>query len=33
MSSIRHSAGFVIGRPVEQVFPLFTPEGEKLWAP
>ena len=33
MSSIRHSAGFAIGRPVEQVFPLFTPEGEKLWAP
>ena len=33
MNSIEHSAGFVIGRPVEQVFPLFTPEGEKLWAP
>ena len=33
MNSIKHSAGFVIGRPLEQVFPLFTPEGEKLWAP
>jgi len=33
MNSVKHSAGFVIGRPVDQVFPLFTPEGEKLWAP
>lgn len=33
MNSVKHSAGFVIDRPVEQVFPLFTPEGEKLWAP
>lgn len=33
MNSIKYSAGFEIGRPVEQVFPLFTPEGEKLWTP
>ena len=33
MNTIKHSASFIIGRPVEQVFPLFTPEGEKLWAP
>ena len=33
MSSIKHSAGFDIAQPVEQVFPLFSPEGEKAWVP
>ena len=33
MNSIKHTRGFDIARPIEQVFPLFSPEGEKLWAP
>lgn len=33
MSSIKHSAGFDIAQSVEQVFPLFSPEGEKGWVP
>lgn len=33
MKSIQHSASFVLQQPVEMVFHLFTPEGEKLWAP
>jgi len=33
MSSIKHTAGFDIPQPVEQVFPLFSPEGEKHWVP
>jgi len=28
-----HSEEFVIGKDIESVFPLFSPEGEKLWAP
>ena len=33
VSSIKHSAAFDISQPVEQVFPLFSPEGEKRWIP
>lgn len=33
MNSIQHTAAFDLPQPIEQVFPLFTPEGEKLWAP
>ncbi len=33
MASVSHTAGFDLDQPVEFVFPLFTPEGEKLWAP
>lgn len=33
MYSVEHTADFKLSQPVEQVFPLFTPEGEKLWAP
>ena len=33
MISTKHSAGFDIAQPVEQVFPLFSPEGEKRWVP
>ena len=28
-----HSEEFVIGKDIEIVFPLFSPEGEKRWAP
>jgi hypothetical protein len=31
--SVSHTAEFEISQPVQSVFPLFTPEGEKLWAP
>jgi hypothetical protein len=31
--SVSHTAEFEIPRPAATVFPLFTPEGEKLWAP
>lgn len=30
--SVSHTAAFEIPQPVQAVFPLFTPEGEKLWA-
>jgi len=33
MISSKRSAGFDIAQPVEQVFPLFSPEGEKRWVP
>ena len=33
MTSIKHSTGFDIAQPVERVFPLFSPEGEKRWVP
>jgi hypothetical protein len=33
MDSIKHTTGFDIAQPVDQVFPLFSPEGEKLWVP
>jgi hypothetical protein len=31
--SVSHTAEFGINQPPQSVFPLFTPEGEKLWAP
>ena len=31
--SVSHTAEFEINQPVQAVFPLFSPEGEKLWAP
>ena len=31
--AVSHTATFEINQPVQTVFPLFTPEGEKLWAP
>ena len=31
--SVSHTAEFEISQPVQAVFPLFTPEGEKRWAP
>ncbi len=33
MSTISRTSEFAISRPVDVLFPLFTPEGEKLWAP
>ena len=33
MRSTKHSAGFSIDQPIDQVFPLFSPEGEKRWVP
>ena len=33
MSTIAHTEAFEIDRPVDVVFPLFSPEGEKRWVP
>ena len=33
MASIKHSESFEIAQPVEALFPLFSPAGEKLWVP
>ena len=30
---VSHSEEFSLGRDISHVFPLFSPEGEKLWAP
>jgi hypothetical protein len=31
--TVSHTAEFEIDQPVQAVFPLFSPEGERLWAP
>ncbi len=31
--SARHTAAFEIDQPVERLFPLFSPQGERLWVP
>ena len=33
MNSIKYTAGFDIDQPAADLFPLFSPEGEKLWVP
>ena len=33
MKSVSHTKVFDLDRPVAELFPLFSPEGEKLWAP
>lgn len=33
LTTVEHTTGFTLPYPAEEVFPLFTPEGEKLWAP
>lgn len=33
MSTISYTSEFTISQPVEILFPLFSPEGEKLWVP
>lgn len=33
MSIVKHTASFEIAQPVEELFPLFSAEGELLWVP
>ncbi len=33
MSTVKHTASFEIRQPAKELFPLFSAEGEKLWAP
>jgi hypothetical protein len=33
MSTVKHTVSFEIPQPVEELFPLFSAEGEKLWVP
>lgn len=33
MGTVSHSEAFEVSGPVGKVFPLFSPEGEKLWVP
>ena len=33
MKSVTHARSFEIGQPIEILFPLFSPEGEKHWVP
>lgn len=33
MTEVKHLGRFKIQRPVDEVFPLMSPEGEKLWVP
>jgi hypothetical protein len=33
MKSINHTKSFEIDISIEKIFPLFSPEGEKLWVP
>lgn len=33
MSTVKHTASFEIAQPVDELFPLFSAEGEKLWVP
>ena len=33
MKNVQHTASFKLPQSLDLVFPLFTPEGEKLWAP
>ncbi len=33
MSIIKHTKSFNIDQAIDNLFPLFTPEGEKLWVP
>jgi hypothetical protein len=33
MKSIRHTKAFEMAIPIEDLFPLFSPEGEKYWVP
>lgn len=33
MSTIKHQTSFEVNQPAEVLFPLFSAEGEKLWAP
>ena len=33
MKSVEHTLAFELQQPVSEVFPLFSPEGEKYWVP
>lgn len=33
MRPVEHTTGFTLTQGIKTVFPLFTPEGEKLWSP
>jgi len=33
MRTVKHTASFEIDQPAKELFPLFSAEGEKLWAP
>jgi len=33
MSKVKYTAAFEITQPIKKTFPLFSPEGEKLWVP
>jgi hypothetical protein len=33
MKSVSHTKEFELEVPIEELFPLFSPEGEKLWVP
>jgi hypothetical protein len=33
MKTISHTKSFEMPRPIAEVFPLFSPEGEKYWVP
>ena len=33
MKSVKHSKTFELAVPIKVLFPLFSPEGEKLWVP
>ena len=33
MSTVKHTASFEIRQPAKELFPLFSAEGEKMWAP
>jgi len=33
MSKVKHTAVFEITQPIDKMFALFSPEGEKLWVP
>ena len=33
MKSVEHTLAFELQQPVSEVFPLFSPEGEKHWVP
>ncbi len=33
LNTVKHTAGFEMSQPVDKLFQLFSPEGEKLWVP
>ena len=33
MKSVSHTQTFEMGQPIARLFPLFSPEGERLWVP